>query len=103
MQIAAILIGALRERDPQEFNRLSRSGELEAWWKGRVRQANDIYNQLTEGAEKLPNGEVRTGGRAGTRSGYGRPDDRVSQPMTTIFRDRGGSTNGPANVQSQSF
>jgi hypothetical protein len=60
MQIAAILIGALRERDPQEFKRLSRGGELDTWYKGRVRQANEIYNQLTEYAEKLPSGVVRS-------------------------------------------
>ncbi len=60
MQIAAILLGALRERNPQEFKRLSRDGELEAWWKGRARQAKEIYNQLTECAEKLPSGTVRS-------------------------------------------
>jgi hypothetical protein len=58
MQIAVILIGALRERNPREFNRLSRGGELQNWWKGRARQANEIYDQLTECAEKLPNGVV---------------------------------------------
>lgn len=59
MQIQGLLLNALRDRDPQQFNRLSRGGKLDEWVKARLAQAKEIYERLTAAAEKLPNGVVK--------------------------------------------
>jgi hypothetical protein len=60
MQIKAMLLQALSDRDPQQFSQLNRSGQLENWAQTRLSQANDLYNQLTASEDKLPNGVVRS-------------------------------------------
>jgi hypothetical protein len=59
MQIKTLLITALRDHSPRQFNQLSRSGELNDWLSTRLKAANDIYDELTLTAERLPNGLVR--------------------------------------------
>jgi hypothetical protein len=59
MQIKLLLLTALRDRDPRQLTELSRDGELDDWANVSLQTANEIYSQLTKGAERFPNGLVK--------------------------------------------
>jgi hypothetical protein len=59
MDFKLTYLKAMREQAPQMFKELRQRGALEAHLSQKSKQAHSLYDQLTDGAEKLPNGVVR--------------------------------------------
>jgi hypothetical protein len=59
MQMKAAYLEAMREQAPQMFNRLRKTGALDQFVQKKGLEAQKLYEDLTSGADKLPNGEVK--------------------------------------------
>ena len=59
MQFKETYLRAMREQAPQMFNDLRKTGAMESHLQRKTEEAYALYRQLTAGAEKLPNGEVK--------------------------------------------
>lgn len=56
MEFKGPYLRAMREQAPKMFNRLRRTGALSKHVQDKSKEAHELFNQLTEGAPKLPNG-----------------------------------------------
>ena len=59
MELRRILMEALADSDPKEFNRLSRSNQLEPWIQAKGKAAMELFDQLTKDQPKTQDGVVR--------------------------------------------
>lgn len=56
MEFKGPYLMAMREQAPKTFNRLRRTGALEAHLRKKGEEAQRMFEELTAGAPKLPNG-----------------------------------------------
>ena len=58
MEFKHAYLTAMYEQAPQMYKELKQSGAMESHLKAKVKEAYDLYDQLTDKAEKMPNGIV---------------------------------------------
>lgn len=56
MEFKGPYLMAMRDRAPRMFNRLRRSGEMEAHLQEKAAEASRMFDEMTATAPKLPNG-----------------------------------------------
>ncbi len=60
MEFSDLYQEAMRDQAPRMFNRLRKTGALQAHVKAKAAEARRLYAQLAEGKERLPNGGLRS-------------------------------------------